>query len=797
MITQIDIANFGSFQGFVWKNSVRDNGGAIQTIKKLNIIYGRNYSGKTTLSRIVRALQERRLPPNFEGPSFTIHSSTGNISQLQIAAHPLNVRVYNRDFVQENLSFLVDQQGGEIKTFAIVGAENNEIVLKLEKIEDSLGSVDAKAGLRYEQSVIEFDKKAKEKKASDAEDAMLGKLRRHANDVIKPNRDYGRAGYNINDIRTDLKYARDNKLAILSDEDIITKKELLKEVELPAIERTLEFNSGISLIKSEAFELLQRKITPTKAIQELLNDSILQTWVKAGIPHHRSKRETCAFCRQPLPSDIWEVLDAHFSKESSALEKEIDDCLATIAGELNKLSSIVSVDGQSLYIAERKTFDTAKTSLEQNLKLYKADLKTLSNSLNERKTKLFEVIPLPVVEFEVVKISDDIKLLNGAIEKSDAKTKNLSKDKESARLSLRRNDVATFAQQIDLSSDEASAQDLALVASAAAKDALTVAGKINMLEKRADTLKAQQKDERIGAERVNNLLNHFFGHDGLMLKAIDGGDKPGIKFQIMRGDKSAFNLSEGECSLVAFCYFIAKLEDSDSKGKELIIYIDDPISSLDSNHIFFMYSIIETLIAKPLKNPDGSNFFRYGQLFISTHNLDFLKYLKRLSTPKEKHGGAAHFLVERNGTPSTISAMPGYLREYVTEFNYLFHQIYKCRDAALAKSSPEPFFAFGNNLRKFMEAYLFYKYPCQDDAHNSLERMQKFFGDDDMAIALLNRLSNELSHLEEIFDRSMRPVEIPEIPKLANFVLDKMYLSDKEQYNSLLKSIGEPEREAK
>jgi hypothetical protein len=33
-----------------------------------------------------------------------------------------------------------------------------------------------------------------------------------------------------------------------------------------------------------------------------------------------------------------------------------------------------------------------------------------------------------------------------------------------------------------------------------------------------------------------------------------------------------------------------------------------------------------------------------------------------------------------------------------------------------------------------------------------------------------------------------------EIAKVANYVLDEIYASDKVQYNSLLKSIGEPER---
>ena len=88
----------------------------------------------------------------------------------------------------------------------------------------------------------------------------------------------------------------------------------------------------------------------------------------------------------------------------------------------------------------------------------------------------------------------------------------------------------------------------------------------------------------------------------------------------------AFNLSGGEASLIAFCYFITQLKDelSGPDAEKLIIYIDDPISSLDANHIFYVYSLIESILCEPLK---------YAQLFISTHNLEFLSILKRLTAP--------------------------------------------------------------------------------------------------------------------------------------------------------------------
>lgn len=48
MINQIDIASFGSFKDLEWKKTVRDSGKNVKPFQRLNILYGRNYSGKTT-----------------------------------------------------------------------------------------------------------------------------------------------------------------------------------------------------------------------------------------------------------------------------------------------------------------------------------------------------------------------------------------------------------------------------------------------------------------------------------------------------------------------------------------------------------------------------------------------------------------------------------------------------------------------------------------------------------------------------------------------------------------------------
>ena len=67
-------------------------------------------------------------------------------------------------------------------------------------------------------------------------------------------------------------------------------------------------------------------------------------------------------------------------------------------------------------------------------------------------------------------------------------------------------------------------------------------------------------------------------------------------------------------------------------------------------------------------------------------------------------------------------------------------------------------------------------------------KLQKFLGDD-IAFELLDRLHNEQSHLEEIQDRSMRPIDIPEMQKSAKLILAKIYEKNSDQFSGLCESI--------
>ncbi len=103
---------------------------AIKDFKSVNIIYGQNYSGKTTLAKIIRALETKSMPINYKEPKFELVLSGGSgqkdsrINQGSLHDFNLPIRVFTQDFISDNLKFLLNEDSREIASF-VLGQENN------------------------------------------------------------------------------------------------------------------------------------------------------------------------------------------------------------------------------------------------------------------------------------------------------------------------------------------------------------------------------------------------------------------------------------------------------------------------------------------------------------------------------------------------------------------------------------------------------------------------------------------------------------------------------------------------
>ncbi|CZJ09156.1 TPA: AAA family ATPase [Legionella pneumophila] len=790
------IDNFGIFKAFDWATELKDGSGHIENFQHINILYGRNYSGKTTLSRIIRALETGEISEKIEYPSFSVElTGKSLITQATLTSHNKKIRVFNEDFVRENLRFITNPDDN-IEPFAILGDDNNKLEKEIEMLQVELGSKEEgkETGLYAEKAkaVLNYTKSFRaHKKANDDLEAELKNKATHREIGIKykPER-FGDQNYSILTLKKDIEKILSTSSAQHTNEELAQYEKLILEKTLlliPAL-NVPKLNFRDLVIKAETF--VTQKISISDKIEELVKDAIVNRWVNEGRILHKGTRIKCAFCDNPISEDRWIELEKHFDEESEKLEKNINELISSIKEEKNAIISALSIEKSYFYSKFHDQLNKLSQTLKNFIEKYEESSKILIDQLESRKKDILN----PKSFNRPADLSNDLLNFSKAYEEirtdSNNFTTSLSNEQKKAKDALRLKEVADYLITIRYQEQLKSIGELKSKLDGYEREKDRIELKVTETESLIASKKRELKDEEKGAKKVNEYLNNFFGHRFLTLEAkkedINEDKLKRIRFEVIRDGQKAYHLSEGECSLLAFCYFLAKLDDTDTRDSKPIIWIDDPISSLDGNHIFFVYSLLKTEIVLTGK---------FEQLFVSTHNLDFLKYLKKLNgsflgdSGKFNDYQKGYFVIVRKDKISTIKPMPKYLKEYVTEFNYLFHQILKCSTIeSIDDTNYTTFFNFANNARKFFEIYLYYKFPDQGMTEDTLNI---FFGKDKIPAVLTDRINNEYSHLSGVFERGAIPVEVPEMQTAAKQIITRLK-EDKDQFNALLKSVGEP-----
>ncbi|EIO0729620.1 AAA family ATPase, partial [Campylobacter jejuni] len=722
-ILNFDEINFGSYKNFKWGNNLEE-------FKTINIFYGRNYSGKTTLSRIARSFELKKHNEDFLDGNFKIKLEDGNfLTQNDVIKSNLDIRVYNSDFVKENLNYLYDKKGN-IKGFKSIGEEQKNIKEIIEKREKILKTRNEKL------QKLENDKK--EFLNDDRETKLEEKFTEKAS-LIATNPNYLKGyRYNKTALKKDLNIIKNNEDAyILNNEEQNQFIKILEDKEKHNTNFNNTFNKdNFQGILKHSSEILEKEII----IKENLTSELRQ-WLEEGLKFHKEHLSTqqCKFCNNPLTLEriVWiENNIKDDSGEKEKIEEELKDLLDNFENYKLELKKILQdIEYENFYSNYKDSFIALKEQLGANIANYNKELLKIEEKIKEKQKDVFTPIKLENTN----DFSDEIFLILNKIEnlckENDEYTNKLSTNQDEAREKLRLNEVAKFAKDSDCFAIQDEIQNLKQNINTLEKSIATQNNKIDLLESRIEKYKEKLSNLETSTSNINKYLKSYFGHNMLELKVKkdDKGQLNG-EFEILRNGKQAKNLSEGECSLIAFCYFVASLKDANTKDKNPIIWIDDPISSLDNNHIFFIFSVIENEIVR--KNS-------FEQFFISTHNLDFLKYIKRLKKSKSKQSKndekeydfPQYYFIEKSVKESMetseVKKLPKCLEKYTTEFNYLFEQIYKFKnidginDEDLKTSLV---YNFGNNLRKFLEIYLFFKYPNNFESLDK-ELIERFFND--------------------------------------------------------------------
>ncbi|HHP6489076.1 TPA: AAA family ATPase [Acinetobacter baumannii] len=809
MLKNIEIENFGSYQNF--------NGLAEKNyFKKMNIIYGANYSGKTTLSRIFALLKNKNDPENYLNPIFKTVFENEIIDSSNYKENSKEFLVFNKDFINENLSFLVfnNHETGSIKSFDAVVVGQDQILInnKINELNSSTEILEVtKEGIKIILDQIDKDKNKIHEEKIKLTTKINRSLTNKARDLeaigLSTARTYQRPNL-VSDIEKILELNQ-NLVKKFTEEELQKKLNDMKVSQKPEINiknKEIEIQEAVSKhidkCKIKLKEVVEKNIT--KEINEFFKEWALQGYHL----HEEHNKETCEFCGGELKKSVLE----RYKIFSNLKEENLRNEMVGIIESQKKISKALSGLIEGFVEPDAYFYDSFKSEYLRLLENIKSKAFDFSENLSLLELKLDEKLVNLSLEliFDFVPLEESFKaLIDSYIQvldicnKNDQFSKNIGREQDKLKSEVLEERIVEYLIEFEWHKKnseiiylEESVRNLIPFEQENSERVSEIQTYQVNIQEEIKKLNAQKSTISAASELVNKFLNSFFGHESLSLIPIEAEGQQG-RFKIVRNGQEAYNLSEGECTLVAFCYFIALVYNLKNieKLSDVIIYIDDPISSLDSNNIFYIYSLIENIICKEKS---------YRQLFISTHNLEFFKYLRKLTIPKKRthikscsdpsctsakkndNEDLSFYLINKENNISKLDVLPNYLRKYNTEFNYLFSQIWNCAQVK-TELTPDQIYNFSNNMRKFFEVYSYFKYPSDQ---NKSEFRENFFDSENNLnqFKLIDRIANEYSHAEEIFDRTMKPISSQEMISAAKFILERLKANDLTQYNALVQS---------
>jgi len=261
-----EISNMAVFKSFQWDDIVLDQNGRSIVFKQVNILYGRNYSGKTTLSRIIRAYETGVLSDKYKHPTFRLVLDDGNeLTEADYPQKPLIARVFNEDFVRDNLQFAVNPDS-DILPFAILGEDNAKIEAEITELKKILGANDGtKSTGLYKQMLIDRDALIKANESSQAAKTALEKQKtakatgRGTGIKYQFNR-FGQQNYNIRDLNKDIEYVCSDSYVVPPETELAMYEESITEQKKSDAREIKAPNLRLQDLIKDCKELCGRKI---------------------------------------------------------------------------------------------------------------------------------------------------------------------------------------------------------------------------------------------------------------------------------------------------------------------------------------------------------------------------------------------------------------------------------------------------------------------------------------------------------------------------------------------------------
>lgn len=563
----------------------------IDTTAYLNLFYGDNGVGKTTISRLIR------------NPNAPEHS------KCEIKSDPPKSRdafVYNHDFVNEQF-----YESDQLPGIFTLGEKNVEAEHAIDQANHDWNT--AQENLEQVHADMERVRCAKVDRRKAAIDRTWDIKLQFENTPLEEPCLKGLMGS---------RERLFERLCISEDSDDPVDLTALQNMAEELESESADFKTRLNTISHDVREIEHSDLFGACIVgsdESYLSDRIASLgnsdWVRTGWEYLQTDPNHCPFCQQPTPPDFERNLREFFDESYKRQCEKIGQYLRDYEGYLTKLErTFESGSYQDDYVHSNPEFARAKSAF---MDVLKGNLERIREKVAQPSIP----VAIETSDNQLSALNDVIQSIDEEIARFNERVTNRTSYRDEIAQQFWRGQKRIYKSIIDDLHEHAGECDRELEILQSREQGLEQ--EIEMARRSISDNQKKLTNPQTAIDNINRRINGM-GLRGFQVVRANGDE---ALYRIARADgqHDAYrSLSEGEKTLVAFLYFLewcrgASEPDAPVRHEDRIIVIDDPVSSLSHNYVYDIATlIVHTFIRdQPMR-----------QVFVLTHSLFFFNEIK-------------------------------------------------------------------------------------------------------------------------------------------------------------------------